>query len=664
MLRRIIKRAARFAAGAVDRLAALLGEGASLLRLGPRGYASHRRTLHLGRARHGSTFANGVTTTLTAQRATMWHRVHWKHLVVVVFGPSNEDVADWLARTNAVLRAHMLLAPELAHHARVLDGDAFTVADGRDGAPSVDLAGILEWMHRTRRRWDFVLVDATHPLPDPEAIAQLQHAAYEYHHDREIGFVTPAYASPEGTAAGYEVDRRTGDVGASLPGSVDYRQGSVPRYVLTAAAHCFYATSYAIDRVDIAARHLAGLTLESQVGRLVRHGWAGNFRTLCLSTTVVRVRELPRLEIGGEQRRWLFERSVSGENGKPRIIFVLNATSISGGIRIVFELANGLAARGFEVAIWSLQGRPTWFDLEVDVVTYRNYDDLLLSLRNEDAVKIATWWETAEIVWLATVSHGVPVYFIQEFETWFYPDDAVARSAVVASYRREFASVTQASYQQSELEAIGVTPTILRLGYDREVFRVLPEWSRDDDTILALGRSFFQKNFAMTERAWRSMGDRRPRLQLFGTEPGILEDERADYRERPRDAEVNELYNTATIFVQTSRHEGFCLPILEAMAAGCPVITTDAHGNRDFCRDGDNCVIVPQDDDVALATAITRLLADPEERARLSAAGLATAAEYAWPVVLDAAAPFYGGLVAAASAGAPFAEATVQRPEN
>jgi glycosyltransferase involved in cell wall biosynthesis len=367
----------------------------------------------------------------------------------------------------------------------------------------------------------------------------------------------------------------------------------------------------------------------------------------------VDVDALPVLEIEGEQRRWILERRVSSEGGRRRIIFVLNATSVSGGIRAVFEIANGLSERGFDVAIWSLQGVPSWFDLRVPVATYRNYDDLLLSLRNEDAIKVATWWETAEIVWLATVSHGIPVYLIQEFETWFYPDDEVAQAAVVASYRREFASLTEASYQQQELADVGVDATLIPHGYDSDVFRVLPGWQRDDDTLLALGRSFFQKNFAMTERAWRSLGARRPTLQLFGTEPGIMADDRVQYRERPRDAQVNELYNTATLFVQTSRHEGFCLPILEAMAAGSPVITTDSHGNRDFCRDGENCIVVGQDDDAALAAVITRLLADPAERARLSEGGLATAAQYAWPIILDRVAAFYESLAAAGSAGAP-----------
>src|SRR3712207_7232253 len=48
-----------------------------------------------------------------------------------------------------------------------------------------------------------------------------------------------------------------------------------------------------------------------------------------------------------------------------------------------------------------------------------------------------------------------------------------------------------------------------------------------------------------------------PYTTLFRSEVG------ARYEVGPSDAEVNELLNTATVFVQTSRHEGFCLPILD-----------------------------------------------------------------------------------------------------
>lgn len=665
MLRKFVHTASRSIAIPLDFIARRLAAAAALLRIGPRAYLGHRRAVRLSRPGPGSTFAQGVTTTLTPERADAWHRVNWRHTIVAVHGQprSGEDVATWVDAVAQILRAHFLLSPSVEAVAGEVHPDILTVADGEYDRPTFDLGEILDWMHRKRRRWDLVVLDATQPLPLPEDLVQLQHAASVYHDDSEIGFVTPGYRHEDGLIAGYQVDRRTGDVAPVHLGR-DYGQSVIPRYVLVAAAHGFYATAEAIDRVDVARRHLAGLDIDQQVSTLVRRGWEGNIRTLCFSSTALRIVDVPVLRLGDEGRRWILRRDVATDEGRRRIIFVLNATSISGGIRIVFELANGLADRGFDVEVWAIQESPTWFELRVPVRSYRHYGDLLLSLRKEDAIKVATWWETAEVVWLATVNHGVPVYLIQEFETWFYPDDPIGRAAVVASYRRELIGLTEATYQREELAEVGMDVTLIPNGYDPSVFRLLPGWTREQRTVLALGRSFFQKNFAMTERAWRSLSEPRPKLLLFGAEPDIMRDDSVDYRERPTDIQVNELYNTATVFVQTSRHEGFCLPILEAMAAGCPVITTDSHGNRDFCVDGENCVIVPQDDDAALAAVITRLLDDPAERERLSQAGLATAAAYRWPVVLDEVARFYDAVAQNGSAGQPFTYRAIDRAER
>jgi glycosyltransferase involved in cell wall biosynthesis len=218
----------------------------------------------------------------------------------------------------------------------------------------------------------------------------------------------------------------------------------------------------------------------------------------------------------------------------------------------------------------------------------------------------------------------------------------VCFSAVAASYRKEFVQVTIATYQQGELEAIGSEAILIPSAYDKDKFHRLDGIERDADTVIAVGRSFFQKNFAMTEKAWRSMGERRPRLSLFGSEPDIVADDRVDYTVRPSDAELNVLYNRATMFVQTSRHEGFGLPIIEAMAAGCPVITTDSHGNRDFCIDEVNCLVVEVDDSDGLAAAMRRLLDDPELQERLRVAGLATAEKHTWAVILDSFEDLYG----------------------
>ncbi|CAN5201194.1 hypothetical protein BH20ACT16_BH20ACT16_14810 [soil metagenome] len=125
-----------------------------------------------------------------------------------------------------------------------------------------------------------------------------------------------------------------------------------------------------------------------------------------------------------------------------------------------------------------------------------------------------------------------------------------------------------------------------------------------------------------------------PELCLFGIEPELGPKYGARYVERPSDEGVNALFNEATVFVQTSTHEGFCLPPLEAMATGGAVVCADSHGNRDFCVDGVNC-LMPEPTAAAVSAAIARLLADPKLRARLGDAGRVTAQDYTWERRID-----------------------------
>jgi glycosyltransferase involved in cell wall biosynthesis len=150
------------------------------------------------------------------------------------------------------------------------------------------------------------------------------------------------------------------------------------------------------------------------------------------------------------------------------------------------------------------------------------------------------------------------------------------------------------------------------------------------------------KNLPLTIEAWRLLAPA-PELWLFGIEPQLGPRHGARYVSSPTDAEVNELLNQATVFVQTSRHEGFCLPPLEAMAAGAPVVCTDAHGNRDFCRDGENCLLVEADAQ-AVSAAIARLFGDPALRARLAQEGHRTAEAYGWERRIDELERFFMGV--------------------
>lgn len=85
-----------------------------------------------------------------------------------------------------------------------------------------------------------------------------------------------------------------------------------------------------------------------------------------------------------------------------------------------------------------------------------------------------------------------------------------------------------------------------------------------------------------------------------------------------------------------SRYEGFGLPLLEGMAAGTPVISTDIPVVNEIVQHGENGLLVPYDDAPALARALLAVLEDPALRARLVAGGQATVAERFRPEQLAA----------------------------
>jgi len=96
-----------------------------------------------------------------------------------------------------------------------------------------------------------------------------------------------------------------------------------------------------------------------------------------------------------------------------------------------------------------------------------------------------------------------------------------------------------------------------------------------------------------------------------------------------------DLYRAADAFVMSSLLEGFSSALLEAMAAGLPVIVTDSPGCADFVREENSGWIVPPGDPTALAEKMAVLLQSPEARSELAARSCRRASQFDWPVVVD-----------------------------
>jgi glycosyltransferase involved in cell wall biosynthesis len=96
------------------------------------------------------------------------------------------------------------------------------------------------------------------------------------------------------------------------------------------------------------------------------------------------------------------------------------------------------------------------------------------------------------------------------------------------------------------------------------------------------------------------------------------------------DDELRAWYHAADALAFPSLKEGWGLAILEAMAAGLPVVATDIPVFREYLMPGRDALLVPPGDPAALAAAMTELVADDARGRRLADAGRLVAARFTW----------------------------------
>ena len=130
---------------------------------------------------------------------------------------------------------------------------------------------------------------------------------------------------------------------------------------------------------------------------------------------------------------------------------------------------------------------------------------------------------------------------------------------------------------------------------------------------------------------------RYPEAERRAAELGLLGD--IEFTGFVSSAELAEAYRTADLLTHPSRYEGFGLQLVEAMAAGTPVLCTDGGSQREVA--GGAAAIVPVGDVEAFAGAAAAILRDPEKQEKMRSLGKARAACFTWDATANATLEIY-----------------------
>jgi phosphatidylinositol alpha-mannosyltransferase len=197
-------------------------------------------------------------------------------------------------------------------------------------------------------------------------------------------------------------------------------------------------------------------------------------------------------------------------------------------------------------------------------------------------------------------------------------------------------------------------------GVDVERYRravPVARWQDGVKNILFLGRLEPRKGIIELLKAYRILRKAGCdcRLLVVGTGPLEREARRyvatrrlgdVEFLGRVSDDEKAQLFRTADVYAAPATgRESFGIVLLEAMASGVAIVASDIHGYKGVVRRDVEGLLVPPRDRKALAAALARVLADPDLRARLGAAGPERAQQFSWERVTEKVDDYYGFVI-------------------
>jgi glycosyltransferase involved in cell wall biosynthesis len=248
----------------------------------------------------------------------------------------------------------------------------------------------------------------------------------------------------------------------------------------------------------------------------------------------------------------------------------------------------------------------------------------------------------------------VPIVVNTVHGLYALPGDALAKRLVVYGLERVASWCSDAELVQNAEDF----ETLVRLGVPREKLRLLgngvdldrfdpgrfaparraklrAEMGVADDEVVVgvVGRLVAEKGYRELFAAATMLRSSHPEVRLVVVGPddpdkadAITRAELADARTSANitflgsRGDVDQLYTAMDLYVLASWREGFPRSAMEAAAMGLPIVATDIRGCRQVVRDGDNGLLVPARDAIAMAEAIGSLAADPARRSAMAKA--------------------------------------------
>ena len=321
----------------------------------------------------------------------------------------------------------------------------------------------------------------------------------------------------------------------------------------------------------------------------------------------------------------------------------------SGGMKIIFEYAGNLSARGYDVNIYAPsvsynyeKGKPDFRpNIRTVLRTMKNYTRSFSRYFNIQNIKIsvvpvlnnyfirdaylsiATAWPTAYSLDNLSSDKGKKVYLIQDYEIWNPNIDKVDNS-----YRLPLGRITISNYLHDFIkEKFNSDSTVILNGLD---FTLLnnpdKDYSKKEKTISFINYENSRKNVETCLEVVKVIKHKFENIKFisFGLEKYHRLPEYVKFYKCPSEEKISDIYRETDIFLFLSKNEGFALPPAEAMACKCAVVTTNVGAVPEYSINNESAIFVSPADLKDITDAAESLINDNDKLKQISEKGYTT----------------------------------------
>jgi glycosyltransferase involved in cell wall biosynthesis len=325
-------------------------------------------------------------------------------------------------------------------------------------------------------------------------------------------------------------------------------------------------------------------------------------------------------------------------NKKLHVTFLLPCNGAGGGVRAIKDFGNGLIALGHNVRIIFKEQDVDiarkifrkYFRKAVDWLDYfhgevLSYKESLkdIKFRDREIVISMCSQTTLDAYQLQDVIKVMHCHGL-EYENW---------DRLIEAINLPIPKIAISSHVKATIEHF--TP--------QKVLAVIPngidhsEYYRDGSIVKnGVGgciRQSYSKDPMSTAAIFSNLNAHAPNIPLYsfgvGKKPSIYR--QIHYSDNPTVEEAREIYNKCKVWFLASIIEGFSLPVLEAMACGCVVVSTKCGGPQDLIIDGHNGFLVEIGNYGGIIHYIKKILADDDLFQQMSKNSIEIAQKFSWP---------------------------------